>query len=182
MRYRWPLAAAVAAAVGLSMQTVQAQQPTVEIDDNEITINGCVTPLKAPVTARPDLLIWSRSDIMLAGAAALNAREPGASDLAQRVFYWLDDDDDLTRHAGQRVEVRGELEDFDEGEIEIERDGDFASITLDLDGETQEARVPIAWLGPGVADHDMEIDFMARKIDVEDVEVLGPCGRSNTNF
>lgn len=138
--------------------------------------------MSVPAPARPDLLIWSRGDIMLAGAAALNSPSAATPGLVQRVFYWLDDDDDLSKHAGQRVELKGELEDFEEGEIEIEKDGDFAEIRLELDGDEEEARVPISWLGPGAADADATLEFVARRIDVDEVRGLGACGRSNTNF
>ncbi|MGE0705839.1 MAG: hypothetical protein AB7P22_18105, partial [Vicinamibacterales bacterium] len=61
------------------------------------------------------------------------------------------------------------------GQIEIERDGNYARLKLDLDGENEEARVPISWLGPGGPDRDVNLDFVARRIDVEDIRVVGSC-------
>jgi hypothetical protein len=175
----YTLGAAAALAVSLALP-LTAQQQSVAIDDDEITITGCITAMtmSVPAPERPEILLWSRGDIMLAGVAATSDddRSPATERLASRVFYWLDDDNTLANHVGQRVQVRGELEDFEEGEIEIERDGDYAEIELELDGKEEEARVPISWLGPGGPDRDVNVEFVARRIDVEDVRVLGPCG------
>ncbi len=173
MRVHWLFALAAAGALALPLH---AQRPAVEIDDDDIKMTGCITRVTVPAAARPDLLIWSRGDIMLAGAAALSPHGDGSPGLAQRIFYWLDDEDDLSKYAGQRVEIEGDLEDFEEGEIEIERDGTFAEIRLELDGDEDEARVPLSWLGTHVADHDLKAHFAARKIDVDEVRVLGSCG------
>jgi len=150
----------------------------VAIDDDDITVRGCITRGATRSPDAPSMLVWSRSDIMLEAARALDApRAVGASGVAGRVFYWLDDDDDLSRHVGRMVEVKGDLEDFEKGEIEISRDGAFTEIELDLDGRKEKARIPSARLGPprAAGDHDIEFDIVARKIDVDDVRVLGPC-------
>jgi hypothetical protein len=106
----------------------------------------------------------------------------GAHDLASRVLYWIEDEDDLDEHVGQMVEVRGELEGLETGELEIERDGAYTEIRLELDGDEEKIRVPTAWLtGPSVGrasrddDDDLDIEIATRKIDVKDVKVLGPC-------
>ena len=74
---------------------------------------------------------------------------------------------------GQRVEIKGELNDLEKGKIEIDREGDYTKIEPDLDGKTEKARVPTAWLR-GV-DKDKEFDIAARHVGVKDVKVLGPC-------
>ena len=48
-------------------------------------------------------------------------------------------------------EIKGELEDFEEGEIQVTRDGGFTEIELDIDGHKEKARVPTAWLGAAPA-------------------------------
>ena len=172
---RFGLAVALGA---LAIAPVRAQQPAVTIDDDDITIRGCIRRASTQPDAAPPMLVWSRSDIMLAAASAIGApRAVGTSGVAGRVFYWLDDDEDFSKHVGQLVEVRGELEDFEKGEIEITRDGAFTEIELDLDGKEEKARVPSAWLGSGGAnqDYDVKLDIVARKIDVENVRVIGPC-------
>jgi hypothetical protein len=89
------------------------------------------------------------------------------------VFYWLEDDEDLSKHVGQMIEVGGDLGDFEKGEVDIEKDGDFTEIELKLDGKTEKARVPSAWLGAPRGEG--EFDIVARKIDVDKVTVLGTC-------
>ena len=105
---------------------------------------------------------------MLAGVTATGPDAPnpvGTSGIAGRVFYWLEDDEDLSKHVGQLVEIEGDLEDFEIGEIEIDRDGDFTEIELDLEGRKEKARVPTSWL-PGIgSDGDREFEIAARKHD-----------------
>ena len=72
------------------------------------------------------------------------------------------------------MQIKGEVEDFEKGEIEIDRDGDVAEMTLQLDGREETLRVPVALLGGGIRD-DVEFDIIARKVDVEAVDVLGAC-------
>ena len=160
------------ALVTLGASSAAAQRPAVTVDDDDITIRGCITQARPLPNVAPTTLMWSRSDIMLSAA------EMSAPAAAAGVFYWLDDDDDndLSKHVGQRIEIKGELEDFEKGEVEIEEDGEFTEIELDLDGQKETARVPTSWLGPGAPRRDREFDIVARRIDVKDVRVLGACG------
>jgi hypothetical protein len=45
---------------------------------------------------------------------------------------------------------------------------------LDLGGREEKVRVPAAWFGDSVPD-DLEVHFIARKVDVGNVRVLGAC-------
>jgi hypothetical protein len=157
------------AAASLSAATLAAagQQPNVVVDDDEITIRGCVGRM-SPGPASERMLVWTRGDIMLSNPNALRSGQ-----LAERVFYWLEDDEDLAKHVGQLIEVKGDLGDFEKGEVEFDKDGDFTEIELKLDGKTEKARVPTAWFGPSRGEG--EIDIVARKIDVDSVKVLGAC-------
>ena len=165
--------------VSLWLAPAGAQQPpSVKVDGDDITIRGCVRQAGTLPQTAPEMLVWSRSDIMMAGvtAAGPNAPSPvGTTGVAGRVVYWLDDEEDLAKYVGQEVEIEGELDDFEEGQIEIERHGEFVEIELDLDGKEEKARVPISWLGQTVVDEEREIDIVARRIDVESVRVLGAC-------
>jgi hypothetical protein len=164
------MATAFAAAVG-------AQQPAVTVNDDDITIRGCVREVDLQ-TGTPSLLVWSRSDLMLVGAEAASSDAPnpiGTAGFAGRVFYWLDDDEDLAKHVGQRIEVKGDLEDIEKGEIEIEQDGAFTKIEMKLDGEEETARVPTSWLGVPVGDKEQRFEIVARRVDVDNVKVLGAC-------
>lgn len=168
--------AAMAATAGIA--SVTAQQSTVTIDDDDITIRGCVRSVDVHAPVPATMLVWSRGDIMLAGVTALGSNAPnpvGTSGIAGRVFYWLEDDEDLAKHVGQLVEVKGDLDDFEIGEVEIDREDDFTEIELDLDGKKQKARVPTSWLRGTGADKDQEFEIAARRIDVDNVRVLGAC-------
>jgi hypothetical protein len=158
-----------------------AQEPVAIISDDDITIRGCVRPVDVRASAPTTVLVWTRGDIMLVGVAAAGTNAPnpiGTSGIAGRVFYWLEHEDDLSNHVGQLVEIRGELKDVETGEVEIERDGDFIEIELDLDGMEGKARVPASWLGGAGADRDREFEIVTRRVDVDDVRVLAACNVS----
>ena len=171
---------AVALAVA-AFATVGAQQPSVTVNDDNITLKGCVTKSGSQSPLAPSMLVWSRGDILLAGAASTSPAAPnpvGTSGLAGRVFYWIDDDEDLGKHIGQEIEIRGELEDFKDGELEISRQGEYTEIELDLGGKEEKIRVPHAWLADSDAadkDKDTEFKIVGRRIDVEDIKVIGAC-------
>ena len=139
--------------------------------DDDFVITGCLTESRAPTVVAPSTLVWTRSDIMLAAAEA----RPDAVPMTGRVFYWLDDDEDLGKYRGRRVEIRGELEDFEKGKVELDRHKDYTKVKLSLKGHTEEAKVPTAWLNPDAGRHDEEFQIVARRIDVKKVKVLGSC-------
>jgi hypothetical protein len=153
----------------LSIGTVAAaQQPAVKVKGDDITLRGCVGRAQAGSLSAAPMLVWTRGDIMLTNATAL-----GAAQSVDRVFYWLDDDEDLAKHVGQEIEVKGDLGDFKKGEVDIDRKGDFTEIELKIGNKTEKARVPTALLGTPRGEG--EFDIVTRKIDVDKVQVLGPC-------
>ena len=156
---------------------LSAQQPTVSVDDDHIIITGCLARITGDSPSLAPATIWSKGDLMLAAAATAGsnvALPVGTSGVGDRVFYWLDDKDDLTKHLGKRVQIKGKVKDFEKGKIEIERDGAFAKVKLDLDDTKEKIRVPMSWLGRDIRD-DVSIHIIARKVDVKDVDVLGSC-------
>ena len=60
------------------------QQPAVSVHGDDITIRGCVSRVQPGSFATAPMLVWTRGDIMLGNATALNAGQ-----LRDRVFYWL---------------------------------------------------------------------------------------------
>lgn len=171
--------------LALPLSSTASAQPAVHVDGDDITMRGCVTPAGAQLEMPFETLLWSRGGILTAGTAAASDVPVRAAtrDLANRVLYWVDGDD-LKDHAGQMVEVRGEVEELKTGEIEIERDGDFTEIRLEIGGNEDEIRVPTAWLERGSVaraaggdrlDDDLELEIATRKIDVDEVKVLGRC-------
>ena len=167
-------------AIILTATGATAQQ-TVHIDEDKITVRGCVAPSTAQLQMPFETLMWSRGGILTAGTGVMDrAVHADTHDLSSRVLYWMDEDD-LEKHVGKLVELRGKLEGLEKGELEIERDGAFTEVRLELDGDEETVRVPTAWLdGSSVArasrnDADIEIEIATRKVDVDDVKVLGPC-------
>ena len=165
----------------LCASPVVGQQPSVTIHDDDITIRGCVSSRNSQPADIPSMLVWSRSDIMLAGATALDGRAPasfGENGLTGRVFYWLENDEDLAKHVGQMVEIKGDLKDFEKGQIDVKRDGAFTEMKLELGGKEEKVRVPTSWLGPASSHDDhQEFDILGQKVDVDDIKVLGACNR-----
>jgi hypothetical protein len=161
----------------LAVASAEAQRPAVVVDDDDIVIRGCVRGADFRAPAPTSVLVWSRGDIMLAGVTGLgsDAAAPiGTSGMAGRVFYWIKNDD-LARHVGQMVEIEGDLEDFEVGEVEIDREDDFTEIELDLGDSTEKARIPTSWLWGNGGVRDQEFEIAARRVDVDEVRVLGAC-------
>jgi hypothetical protein len=162
-------------AVGLALMIATAgavaQESSVRVKGDDITIRGCVGRVSPGSGLSQPTLVWTRSDIMLSNAMSVQAGAQTA--LTDRVFYWLEDEDDLTKYIGQQVEIKGDLGDFKKGEIELKRDGDFTNIEMKLGGKKEKARVPTAWLG--VRPHEGDLTIVSRKVDVDDVKRLGAC-------
>ena len=178
MKFRSLTLAVAGIVAATTVSVVQTQQSTLTIDDHDITFTGCIHKVDLQAAAPASILVWSRSDIMLAAVTALGAGVPssiGTATMAGRVFYWLDDDDDLSNHVGQWVEVEGHLKDFETGEVEIDRDGDITEIKVEVGGRKQKARIPTAWLRGTGTDRDQEFDIATRRVKVDEVRVLGAC-------
>jgi len=162
-------AVAVTSAVGLG-----AQQPGVRIDEDNVTIRGCVMRAEryAPADRMP--IVWSRDDILvsLVGGAYDN---PGATSPAGHVFYYLDDEG-LRDRVGRLVEIKGDLEDVKKGEVEIERKDDYTEIELKFAGRTERARIPTPWFAARKGD-ERDYKVIVQRVDVEDVREIGACDR-----
>ena len=175
---KFAIAGLLAAAVGAS---TAAAQHAVHIDGDKITVRGCVSGATAELRMPFETLLWSRGGMLTAGTDIASAAVTADSrDLGSRVLYWIDDDD-LAEHAGKMVEIKGDLGELKTGEIEIDRDGDFTEIKLELDGDEHEIRDPSAWLERSSVARasrdasDREIEIATRKVDVDEVNVLGSC-------
>lgn len=152
-----------------------AQQPGLHIDEDDITIRGCVIRAAqyAPVDRMP--IVWSHDDILVSIADSGGSRRDSGGP-AGRLFYYLDDKD-LTDHVGQMVLIKGDLEDVKKGEVEIERKGDFTEIKLKVSGHEEKARIPTPWFAAGRPGDERDYQVVVQRVDVDDVAVLGPCGR-----
>ena len=171
-----------AAMITLAAGSASAQVTLAGDHDDQFVITGCVMPGAGARTAESySMMVWSKGDVYLASPATrVKPTEPehpiGTTGVLGRVFYWLDDEDDFARYAGQRVEIVGELSDeIDHGEIEIETEGDFTRVEFDAGGHEAKARIPTSWFGPTLRGRDLEADIAFRTVDVERVNPLGPC-------
>lgn len=161
-----------------------AQTPAGDTDD-QFVVTGCVTPSRDVRigTGPHSLFVWSRGDVYLASPStnfkpSETARPVGTSGAFIPVFYWIDDENDFAKYAGQRVEIVGELgQELKKGEIEIRHDNGSTELEFEVGGREAKARVPRAWFGPALREgsQEFEADVMVRTVDVEKVTVLGPC-------
>jgi len=176
------LAAFLAAIFSLDAGPASAQGRTAGDTDDQFVISGCVMRSQDARTAEPhSMMVWSKGDVYLSAPSARvkpseTARPIGTAGAPGTTFYWLDDEDDFAKYAGQRVEIVGELSDeIDHGEIEMETRGDFTEVQFEAGGREASARIPTSWFGPAARGKDLEADIVFRAVDVEKVSPLGPC-------
>lgn len=161
---------------------IAAQAPVSEgamtVDGKKVTIRGCVRHVDVTAPSAPPLLFWSRNNVMITGVSPSRDDQPralGTSAAFTRVLYWIEDDDDLSKHVGRAVEVKGDLDDFEKGKVEIERDGNMTEVEVDLGQRKEKIRMPTVWLRARGLDKDNEFDIITRRIDVDSVRVMGSC-------
>ena len=170
------IAAALALSLGVEASAQVASAPARPTgDDNDITITGCV------VKGDGGYVLSNVADDTAAAAraAGLPSRpQPRGTVLPGRVLYWLDDDEDLAEHAGQRVEVKGELKgDIEAGKISAEREGGLVELEFKVNGErTVTVKVPDVPASVGTAgsvgDKEVEVHYIVRKVDVDSIKML----------
>jgi hypothetical protein len=90
------------------------------------------------------------------------------------IFYWLDGDDDLRNHVGNRVEIEGEVAgEPQDGDIKVDRKDKWTEITVKADGRTMKANVPLTSSLPAPGkDGDSKNDIVVRRVDVSKVRML----------
>lgn len=161
-------------AAGLSAP-LMAQQPVpvAARADDKVTLLGCVIKGDGGYVLATLEDSWAPKP---AGSAVTTITS--ASNVAGRTFYWLTDDDDLEKYAGQRVEVGGKLDnEIDKGKISVEREGGMIEIEFDAEGERKvKVKVPEVPTSVGtsgtVSDREKTYRVTIRKIDVTSVKVL----------
>jgi hypothetical protein len=173
--------------LGIALLTLVADAASAQTkpagdSDDQFIITGCVMRAGDGRTVGPhSMMVWSKGDVYLASPSTRlkpseTARPVGTAGAPGTLFYWLDDENDFAKYAGQQVEIVGELSDeIDHAEIEMEVDGDFTEVEFDAGGREAEARIPTSWFGPAVRGKDLEANVAFRTVDVEHVTVLGPC-------
>ena len=187
-------AAALALGLGTTMTAQQAAvgaAPVPTGDDKEVRITGCVikgddgyvlSSIGEAVTVQTSRTTVGTSGTTTTTTTTTSSGTPIVPPAGQRYIYWLDDDDDLLeKHAGQRVEVIGEIEgDIERGEIEIERENNMIELEIKAKGEKITVKLPDtpaannAAVGTSgvVTDEPQDIPFKVRKFDVESVKMI----------
>lgn len=169
-----------AAVLALAIAPLAAQQPRTghpHHEDQRVTLTGCVVKaddgyLLTNVAPPPD--------------AARPVGTTGAADSAPaftgRIFYWLEEDDDLEGHAGHRIEVIGEIEDIDDGTVSIEREEGMIELEFKVEGDKKvtvklpdtpeaAARTPAGTRG-AVTDRERDHEVKVKKVDVKSVRMI----------
>ena len=171
----------VALVTATASAAIAQQRPAGDRDD-QVVITGCVVRDDQKLSGPRTLVVWSKGDVYLDSAATdIKPAERGqgavgTSGTTHPIFYWIDDEDDLMKHADKRVEIVGELSDeLDRGEIEVENKGAFTEFDFKWEGKDITARVPSQWLAPTTPTKDAKLDIAIRRVDVEKVNVLGSC-------
>lgn len=174
---RISIAAALALLMGSAAAAQVASGARTAAGDDEITLTGCV--------------VRGEGGYVLTDVTATSARREGRDEtpaaaaatsaaLTTRTLYWMDDEEDLEKYAGHRVEVRGEVEgDVERGEIEIERENGMIELEFKVKGEKVTIKLPETHGTPAavgtsgtVTDKPRDFDFIVREFDVEEVKSL----------
>jgi hypothetical protein len=173
---------AVVAALTISTVPASAQTATGTTaratGDNEVTLTGCV------VKGEGGYVLTNIAQETAAAAVtgtteemARKNRDAGIAGPAQ-VIYWLEDDDELEEHAGQKVEVRGELEgEIEKGKISVEREEGMVEVEFKVEDEKTitvklpPTHTPVGTAG-AVTDREVDIPYVVRKIDVDSVKTI----------
>ena len=173
-------AAALAFALCASGLTAAAQVASAPAqqsggDDKKVTLTGCV------VKGDGGYVLTNVYDANAAAAAAAgmpSTPQPPRTVMPGRVLYWLDDDEDLAQHGGQRVEVKGEIEgDVERGQISAEREGGLIELEFKVDGDKKvTVKVPDVPRTVGtsgtVGDKEVDLHYIVRKVDVDSVKTI----------
>lgn len=162
---------AIAIALAVAPLAGAAQKP--DSKNREITFHGCVMP-----GVDKDTYVMTQ---------VMEMPRPGGVTMPEvahgrRVLFWLHEDDDVKKHIGQMVEVRGEFRDLEKSEIELkagrQRDG---GVIVEFEGPGQDVKTPNSVVGPAVgtagrvAPEKDDIPTYLAHIDVEEVKAMGAC-------
>lgn len=174
------LGAALALGVSASLTAQQPASGHPAHEDQRVTLTGCV--VKAD-----DGYVLTNAVQLPATAGTAGAVEPPVTQPARsappvgRVFYWLEEDDDLEGRAGHRVEISGEIDDIDPGTISVEREEGMIELEFKVDGDkkvtvklpdTPAAGAPVGTSGIVATDRERDYDVKVKKIDVKSVRMI----------
>jgi hypothetical protein len=168
------LAAFLASAI--TIPSIRAETaPTPRPDDKTIKLTGCLVKGERGDHGYLITNLPSEPASTSSAGASVVPGSVGTTGAYSTIFYWLDDDDDLERHVGHRVEIEGRVKgDLKPGEIKLERKDNWTEVTVKSDGRSMKATVPNASLFPASPrdDSDRKINALVRKVDVDHVRMV----------
>jgi hypothetical protein len=176
-------AAALALALGVGAATAAGQVVSAPAQqtpaDTSITITGCV--VKGDNGYVLTNVAEQTAAAAVAGSAGSTAERPAGTVGPAQVIYWLDGDDDLKDHAGQKVEVRGTLEgEIGKGEVAAEIENGLVELEFKVDDARRiTVTLPQAPVGTSgtITDKEVTRHFVVRKIDVDSVKTIASACR-----
>jgi hypothetical protein len=157
---------ALAMSAGLAAQAPVVPQAAGESADRQIKLTGCVVK-------GDDGYVLADAMEQTASEGPRTAPDPFQS----RTLYWLDDDDELKDHNGQRVEVTGKSKGrLEKGEIEVERKAEGTQLEFKANGKKVKVMVPNAEVAVGTAgsvpNKDSDYNIVVLNVDVKSVKKI----------
>ena len=161
----------LAMAMALAVTPLAAAQQ--RADDKEVTIHGCVIPGERGTYAMTNV-----TEVPGPGGSVMPEYAHG-----RRILFWLRNDDNVRKHIGRMVEVRGRFAGLEESEIELKAGRqDKGGLVVEFEGPGRDVRVPNAQVGAAIgttgrteAEKDDVKTYLAY-VDVRQVRVItGSC-------
>jgi hypothetical protein len=145
------------------------------LDDKDVKLSGCL--IRGEGDGAGYFLSNTPTEPSLAKTTDNNVAPSalGTAGSFRTIFYWLDGDNDLKNHVGNRVEIEGVAigNQPKDGDIKVDRKEKWTEITVKADGRTMKANVPLTSSLPAPGrDGDAKTDILVRRIDVNKVKML----------
>lgn len=161
----------IVASLGFAAAFMTAPLLVTSASAESVTLSGCL--VKAEGDLDPYLLINAPAQPALNQAPAADVNPTGVGTAAEfrTIFYWLKGNGELKKHVGHRVEVEGDMEGPDKGELRTERKDKWTELTVKAGGASLKAEVPHDSLVGG-PDTEQKGDVIVRRVGVEKVKML----------
>jgi hypothetical protein len=174
MKLMFGVALAATISTALAAQAPVVPQSAGEAAARHITLAGCV------VKGDSGYVLADATEQVKSDGIGYDRTAPDP--FHSRTLYWLDDDDDLKDHVGQRVEVSGKTKArLQKGEIEVDRKDDGVELEFKADGKKVKVMVPDTAVAVGtsgsVPNKDNDYNIVVMTIDVKSVKkIANTCG------
>ena len=163
----------IALAVALAVVPAAAASQQANSTNREITFHGCVMP----GTDRGTYVVTQVMEMPGPGGATMPEVAHG-----RRVLFWLHKDDDVKKHIGHMVEVRGEFRDLEKSEIELkpgpQKEG---GLVVEFEGPGKDVTASNSTVGPAVGTagrvvpEKNDVPTYLAHINVKEVKLMGEC-------